>query len=53
VYIFILNCLVVAVSVLVLYEFFYQMSVCLVKINVLHYFRIVVGEFGALIAYAI
>lgn len=52
-YVFLLNCLVVALSVLVHYELLYRMSVYIVKMKVLHRFRIVIGVFGALIAHAL
>jgi len=52
-YVILINSLVVAITVLVHYEFLYHISVYIPKMNIKHRFRIVVGVFGALIAHAI
>ncbi|NVK38377.1 MAG: two pore domain potassium channel family protein [Gammaproteobacteria bacterium] len=50
--VFLLNISVVAISVLVHYEFLYRISAYIPKMKIRHRFRIVVGVFGALIAHA-
>jgi len=48
-----INSFVIALVVLVHYEFLYQMSQAIPKMKIKHRFRIVVGVFGALIAHSI
>lgn len=50
---FLLNSLVVAIVVLIHYEFLYRLSVIIPKMRIKHRFRIVVGVFGALVAHSI
>jgi hypothetical protein len=49
--VFLINCLVVAVAVLVHYEFLYRLSYYIPKMHVKHQYKIVFGVFGALIAH--
>ncbi len=51
--VFIINTLVVAISVLVHYEFLYRISAYIPKMKIRHRFRIVAGVFGALVAHTI
>lgn len=48
-----LNTFVVALAVIVHYEFLYQLTSLLPKLNVVHRFRIVLGVFGAMVAHAV
>ncbi|HHH44013.1 MAG TPA: two pore domain potassium channel family protein [Gammaproteobacteria bacterium] len=48
-----LNSVVVAVAVIVHYEFLFQMSSMIQKMRIMHRFRIVIGVFGALVAHGI
>lgn len=50
--VFIINSIVVAVCVLVHYEFLYRITVYIPKMNINHRYRIVFGVFTALIAHA-
>jgi len=49
----VVNLLVVAISVLVHYEFLYRLSKSIPKLPIKHRYRIVVGVFGALLAHTI
>ena len=48
-----LNCLIVAIVVLIHYEFLYRFSKMIPKMKIKHRFRIVAGVFGALIGHTI
>ncbi len=52
VYVFLINILVVALVVMVHYEFLYRITLYIPKMPIKHRFRIVFGVFGALIAHA-
>ncbi|VAW95982.1 hypothetical protein MNBD_GAMMA21-672 [hydrothermal vent metagenome] len=49
----IINIFIVAITVVIHYEFLYRISIIIPKLNIKHRFRIVVGVFGALIAHSI
>lgn len=49
--VFFLNSLVVAIAVIIHYEFLFQMSTLIPKVKIKHRFRIVLGVFGALTAH--
>ena len=49
----VINCIVVALVVLVHYEFLYRITLYIPKMRLKHRYRIVVGVFGSLIAHAI
>ena len=49
----VINCLVVALAVLVHYQFLYRIVLYMPKMKVRHNFKIVFGVFGALIAHII
>jgi hypothetical protein len=51
--IFLLNISIIALAVLVHYEFLYRISTVIPKMKIKHRFRIVFGVFGALIAHSI
>ena len=51
--VFFLNTLVVAVAVIVHYEFLYRVSTLIPKMGIKHRLRIVFGVFAALIAHAV
>lgn len=51
--VFLLNCLVVAVVVLIHYEFLYRFTKIIPKMKIRHRFRIVASVFSALIAHTI
>ena len=51
--VWLLNSLVVAIVVIIHYEFLYRLTLTLPKMNIKHRYRIVVGVFGALSAHAI
>lgn len=51
--VFLIHCLVVAVVVLIHYEFLYRLSRWIPRMKIRHRFRIVVGVFGALIAHTL
>jgi len=53
IYVFILNSLVVFVTVMIHYEFLYRFSAWIPKMKIKHRFRIVLGVFAALIAHAV
>ena len=48
-----INCLVVAIVVLIHYEFLYRFTRMIPKMKIRHRFRIVAGVFSALIAHTI
>lgn len=50
--VFFVNSLVVAISVVVHYEFLYRMTLYIPKMQIGYRYRIVIGVFGALIAHA-
>jgi hypothetical protein len=52
-YVFLLNCLVVALVVIVHYEFLYRITLLIPKMTIKHRLRIVAGVVGALIAHTI
>ena len=51
--VFLINSLVVAIAVIVHYEFLYRVTVYIPTMQLKHRYRIVVGVFGALIAHAV
>ena len=51
--VFIVNLSIIALAVLIHYEFLYHMTTHLPKMKIRHRFRIVVGVFGALIAHTL
>ena len=51
--IWLLNSLIVAIVVIIHYEFLYRLTRLIPSLNIKHRYRIVVGVFGALIAHAI
>jgi hypothetical protein len=51
--VFMINTLIIAVAVLIHYEFLYRISTVIPKMKIRHRFRIVAGVFGALIAHTI
>jgi len=51
--VFLLNCLVVAIVVLIHYEFLYRFSRMIPKMKIRHRFRILASVFSALIAHTI
>lgn len=51
--IFVVNSIVVALVVLIHYEFLHQFTVLMPRMKIRHRFRIVIGVFGALCAHAI
>lgn len=51
--VFLLNSLVVAIAVIIHYEFLFQLSALIPKMKIKHRFRIVLGVFGALIAHSV
>jgi len=53
IYVFLSNSLVVALVVLIHYEFLYRLSSWIPKIKIKHRYRIVVGVFGALSAHVV
>ncbi|MEX1669812.1 ion channel [Zhongshania guokunii] len=53
IYIFLINTIVVALSVIVHYEFLYRITLHIPRMNIAHRYRIVIGVFGSLIAHAL
>lgn len=53
IHVFLINCLVVMVVVLIHYEFLYRITIYIPKMGIKHRYRIVAGVFGALIAHAV
>ena len=51
--IFLLNVSIIALAVLVHYEFLYRISMAIPKMKIKHRFKIVFGVFGALVAHSI
>jgi hypothetical protein len=51
--VFLINSLVIAVTVMIHYEFLYRFTNLMPKLAIRHRFRIVFGVFGALIAHSI
>lgn len=51
--VFLINCLVIVIVVLVHYQFLHRIVMFIPKMHVKHSFRIVFGVFGALIAHVI
>ena len=51
--VFLVNISIIALAVLIHYEFLYHMTIHLPKMKIKHRFRIVVGVFGALIAHTL
>jgi len=51
--VFMINTLIIALAVLIHYEFLYRISTVIPKMKIKHRFRIVAGVFGALIAHTI
>ncbi|MDX1536492.1 potassium channel family protein [Arsukibacterium sp.] len=51
--VWLINSLVVAIVVIIHYEFLYRLTITIPNLNIKHRYRIVVGVFGALIAHAI
>lgn len=52
-YVFLFNSLVVAIAVIIHYEFLFRVSLYIPKMKIKHRYRIVFGVFGALIAHAV
>jgi uncharacterized membrane protein len=52
-YVFVLNCLMVILAVVIHYEFLYRLTNLIPGMTIHHRYRIVVGVLGALIAHAI
>ncbi|MCG6937490.1 MAG: potassium channel family protein [Gammaproteobacteria bacterium] len=52
-YVFLINTLIVALSVMVHYEFLYRITLFIPRMGIHHRFRIVFGVFSALIAHAL
>jgi hypothetical protein len=53
IYVFLINSLVVAISVMLHYEFLYRLTLYISKMSINHRYRIVFGVFGALVAHAV
>jgi hypothetical protein len=53
IYVFLINSLIVAISVIVHYEFLYRITLFIPKMGINHRYRIVFGVFAALIAHSI
>ena len=53
IYVFLINCLVVAIAVIIHYEFLYRASTYIPSMKIKHQFRIVFGVFAALVAHSI
>lgn len=53
IYVFLINSLIVAVSVMVHYEFLYRITLYIPRMTIGHRYRIVTGVFGALLAHAL
>ncbi|WP_214000763.1 potassium channel family protein [Arsukibacterium sp.] len=51
--VWLLNSLVVAIVVIIHYEFLYRLTVNIPKLKIKHRYRIVVGVFGALVAHSL
>lgn len=53
IYVFLINTLVVAISVILHYEFLYRLTIYIPKMKMTHRYRIVFGVFGSLIAHVL
>jgi len=53
IYVFLINTLVVAISVIVHYEFLYRITLYIPKMEISHRYRIVFGVFGSLVAHVL
>ncbi len=53
VFVFFINSIVVAIVVVIHYEFLYRMTTLMPVIHIKHRFRIILGVIGALMAHAI
>ncbi|WP_438863979.1 potassium channel family protein [Neptunicella sp.] len=53
IYVFLFNCLVVAIAVVIHYECLYRITFYFPRMTIKHRYRIVFGVFGALIAHAL
>ena len=51
--VFVVNISIIALAVLIHYEFLYRISTAIPKMKIKHRFRIVFGVFGALVAHSI
>ena len=51
--VFLINSSIIALAVLIHYEFLYRISTAIPKMKIKHRFRIVFGVFGALVAHSI
>lgn len=52
IYVFLVNSLVVAIAVIVHYEFLYRVTLIIPKLKIKHRYRILFGVFSALVAHA-
>lgn len=52
-YVYLLNCLMVVLAVIIHYEFLYRLTMLIPTMTIHHRYRIVVGILGALVAHAI
>ncbi len=51
--VFLINCLVIALAVIIHYEFLYRFTELMPRLAIRHRMRIVIGVFGALTAHAV
>ena len=51
--VFVINCMIVAIAVMIHYEFLYHMTKLIKAMKINHRYRIVLGVFGALTAHAV
>lgn len=51
--VFLVNSIIIALAVLIHYEFLFRMSTIIPKMRIKHRFRIVVGVLGALVAHSV
>jgi len=51
--VFFVNLVVIAIAVIIHYEFMYQFTLLMPRMKIRHRFRIVIGVFGALTAHAV
>lgn len=51
--VFVVNSIVVAVTVMIHYEFLYRFTILMPRLKIRHRLRIVIGVFGALVAHAL
>ncbi len=52
-YVWLINAIVIAVTVIIHYEFLYRFTLLMPRLKIKHRFRIVLGVFGALTAHAL